>query len=68
MGINLRIYLYYINLQLTEKDTKVCESPIKTLEMSWDKYLEPIDDDVNAFLKSVFMSELVERIISTKKL
>lgn len=36
--------------------------------MLWDKYLEPIDDDVNTFLKSVFMSELVECIISTKKL
>ena len=36
--------------------------------MLWDKYLESIDDNVNAFLKSVFMSELVECIISTKKL
>ena len=58
--------MYYINLQLTEKGTKVCGSPTKTLEMPWDKYLEPTDDDLNEFIKSEFMSELVERIISVK--
>ena len=58
--------MYYINLQLTEKGTKVCGSPTKTLEMPWDKYLEPTDDDLNEFIKSEFMPELVERIISVK--
>ena len=58
--------MYYINLQLTEKGAKVCGSPTKTLEMPWDKYFEPTDDDVNEFIESEFMSELVEHVISVK--
>lgn len=58
--------MYYINLQLTEKGSKVCGSPTKTLEMPWDKHIEPSDDDVNEFIESEFMSELVECVISVK--
>lgn len=51
--------MYYINLQLTEKGTKVCGSPTKTLEMPWDKYLEPTDDDLNEFWRAGGSSEQV---------
>lgn len=58
--------MYYINLQLTEKGTKVCGSATKSLEMQWDKTTISSDEDVNKFIETEFMSELVDHVISIK--